>query len=70
MKSNIKDLWEHIEYKLNIYKNYNIDKIEDLVSLCDVIDGCLSIEEDTEEIKELVKSRIYELKQKEGEIEI
>lgn len=70
MKSNIKDLWEHIEYKLNIYKDYNIDTIEDLVSLCDVIDACLSIKEDSEEIKELVESRIYELKQKEGKLEI
>lgn len=65
---NSKDLFEHIEYKLNIYKDYDVENINEQTELSDVLDGCLSIEEDIQMMKKIVKQKILELRDKEYEV--
>lgn len=65
---NIKDLFEHIQYKIDIYKNYNPNEITNLIQLSDILGCCIDIEEDTKDIKNIVNKRINEIKEEQEEL--
>ena len=64
----IKDLFNHIQYKIDIYKNYNPNEITDLIQLSDILGCCIDIEEDTKTIKNIVNKRINEIKEEQEEL--
>lgn len=66
----IKDLFNHIQYKIDIYKKYNPNEITDLIQLSDILGCCIDIEEDIKDIKNIVNKRIIEIKEEKGELSI
>lgn len=60
-----KDIFEHMEYKLNIYKTLNVEKVKNLITLSDLLGFCLDIEEDIVDLRSIINNRINLIKKME-----
>ena len=56
----LKDLFEHIIYKAETYKDSTTDT--DIVSLSDILGCCIDIQDDLDSIKEIIHKAIENAK--------
>ena len=62
------DIFDHIEYKLNLYKHAKVEKMNNLILLGDVLGFCLDIEDDINDLRVITLKRIEHLKKEEDKV--